>query len=896
MMMKRKGLAALLVLSLLAGVLPVGAVSALADAPSRQVIYVGNENVTSGGYWTTDNNGNVGNRIESAPTTGGYIHYDANTNTLTLHNATIKEELDYSDDIEGGTYIVGSAIGVFNQSGNAELTIQLEGESTIAEVSTGIYVLAPSTDGATLTITGDGSLDASASQYGIAVQSNSSDAALSIENAEVTATSSYSDGVTVQSEDSSNASLTVNGGSLTATGNGTYGAGIQLWFGSSTSGSGTPTVTVSNNAIVRASSNAGGISDNSSADLEVGADSSGDSGGIVFDNGTGTVYGDVTLQENLTIGEGESLTIGDGASLTTGGKLTVNGGTLNGTPNGDVTYKVTGVSLNKDSLTLDVGASDTLTATITPDNATNKNVTWSSDNQNVATVENGKVTAVGVGTATITVTAADGSGKSATCSVTVNAQPTYQIAVAPEELNFSSIYDDQAAPAAQMVTITNTGNQSVTLTQPTAENYEIGTLSATTLAPNETATFTVQPKAGLSAGKYNETIAVSGENGATASVAVSFSVRERPYTPPVNPPTPPSASEETVDAINDAEPGETVSVALEDGDTTLDKEVFETLAGQDITLEISLENGVIWTVNGTDIPADADLSDLDLSVDLDTDGIPANVVNAITGEIGTVQLTLAHDGEFGFTMTLTAPLGVENAGYWANLYHYNETTQQLDFEAAALIDEDGNAALPMSHASQYAIVIDDKSHEEQSTTPVSDLFSDVPANAWYMDAVQYAYDNGLMTGTSATTFEPSTSTTRAMIVAILHRLENGPTADDAGFTDVTDGAWYAESVNWAASVGVVAGFEDNTFRPNDAITREQMAAILYNYAAYKGCDVSASADLSGYSDQPSAWAEEVMQWAVGEGLISGTSTTTLDPQGSATRARVSAILQRFLEG
>lgn len=894
MMMKRKGLAALLVLSLLAGVLPLGAVSALADAPSRQVIYVGNENVTRGGYWTTDGDGNVTAYTGGGTPTDNYIHYDADNNTLTLHNATIKESVSY----DTSTYVLGAAIGVFNQNGDAELTITLEGTNTIAEVSMGIYVLASSesTGSSSLTITGDGSLDASGSQNGIQVQSNSGDATLTIQNVEVTATSKkHGSGVLVRSGENSKASLTVDGGQLTATGSGSSGAGIIFQFGSSEDGSGTPTVTVSNNAIVRASGNAGGISDNSSADIQFGTGSE-ETSGIVFNNGIGTVYGAVTLQENLTIGEGESLTIGDGASLTTGGKLTVNGGTLNGTPNGDVTYKVTGVSLNKDSLTLDVGASDTLTATITPNNATNKNVTWSSDNQNVATVENGKVTAVGVGTATITVTAADGSGKSATCSVTVNAQPTYQIAVAPEELNFSSIYDDQAAPAAQMVTITNTGNQSVTLTQPTAENYEIGTLSATTLAPNETATFTVQPKAGLSAGKYNETIAVSGENGATASVAVSFSVRERPYTPPVNPPTSPTVSEKTIDAINDAEPGETVSVALEDGDTTLDKEVFETLAGQDITLEISLENGVIWTVNGTDIPADADLSDLDLGVALNTDGIPANVVNAITGEIGTVQLTLAHDGDFDFTLTLAAPLGVENAGYWANLYHYNETTQQLDFEAAALIDEDGNAALPMNHASQYAIVIDDVSHEEQPTTPVSDLFSDVPANAWYIDAVQYAYDNGLMTGTSATTFEPNTSTTRAMIVAILHRLENGPMADDAGFTDVTDGAWYADSVNWAASVGVVAGFEDNTFRPNDAITREQMAALLYNYAAYKGYDVSASADLSGYSDQPSAWAEEVMQWAVGEGLISGTSATTLDPQGNATRAQVSAILQRFLEG
>ena len=184
--------------------------------------------------------------------------------------------------------------------------------------------------------------------------------------------------------------------------------------------------------------------------------------------------------------------------------------------------------------------------------------------------------------------------------------------------------------------------------------------------------------------------------------------------------------------------------------------------------------------------------------------------------------------------------------------------------------------------------------DPEPSTDVTDLFTDLAPDAWYIDAVQYAYDQGLMTGTSATTFEPNTSTTRAMIVAILHRLEGGTTADGGTFTDVADGDWYAEAVNWAASVGIVAGFEDGTFRPNEPITREQMAAILYNYAQWKGYDVSNRADLSRYSDQPSEWANEVMQWAVGEGLISGTSATTLDPQGHATRAQVASILQRFL--
>ena len=188
----------------------------------------------------------------------------------------------------------------------------------------------------------------------------------------------------------------------------------------------------------------------------------------------------------------------------------------------------------------------------------------------------------------------------------------------------------------------------------------------------------------------------------------------------------------------------------------------------------------------------------------------------------------------------------------------------------------------------------DWTEPEEPATDVSDIFLDIAPDAWYKDAVQYAYDNGLMTGVSDTEFAPEATTTRAMIVSILARLEGVTTAEAAGFADVDDNDWYATAVNWAANVGVVNGYEDNTFQPNTAITREQLAAILMNYAAYKGYDVSNRADLTSYTDQPSTWAEETMQWAVAEGLISGVTADTLQPQGAATRAQVAAILQRFL--
>ena len=343
------------------------------------------------------------------------------------------------------------------------------------------------------------------------------------------------------------------------------------------------------------------------------------------------------------------------------------------------------------------------------------------------------------------------------------------------------------------------------------------------------------------------------------------------------------------DELENAEKGEQITIDMGD-ETKVPAEIFESLAGKDV--EISFDLGDIqWSVNGADIPTDTDFTDLDLGASLGTSGIPVNVINAITGEHGSVQMTLAHDGAFGFTMTLTAPLGKENAGYWANLYHYDEEAEALNFEAAAKIDEDGSVTIPFSHASQYAIVIDTHSH---AAVDVSDLFTDIAPDAWYKDAIQYAYDNGLMTGVSATEFAPEQTTTRAMIVSILARLEGVTTAQAAGFADVDNNDWYATAVNWAANVGVVNGYEDNTFRPNTAITREQLAAILMNYASYKGEDVSNRADLDGYTDQPSTWAQEAMQWAVAEGLISGVTADTLQPQGAATRAQVAAILQRFL--
>ena len=184
--------------------------------------------------------------------------------------------------------------------------------------------------------------------------------------------------------------------------------------------------------------------------------------------------------------------------------------------------------------------------------------------------------------------------------------------------------------------------------------------------------------------------------------------------------------------------------------------------------------------------------------------------------------------------------------------------------------------------------------------PVSSLpFGDVKTADWFYNDVKYVYEKGMMAGTAADVFAPNATTTRAMIVTILYRLEGSPAVTGtSAFVDVPAGQWYTDAVNWAAANQIVKGTSATTFAPNDSITREQMAAILYRYAQYKGYDVTKKADLSGYSDngQVSAYAKDALAWANAAKLINGVTNTTLAPQGNATRAQVSAILHRFCDG
>ena len=513
--MKKRLLSLLCVLALCLGLLPV---TALAAAP--QTLYVGDYQITNGSAITYLKAGSTAGSLVAGSENDWTVKYEPSTATLTLSGATI----------QGGTNTgsVPYGAGIYAQCNSGEsvsLTIELIGENTITGYY-GIYVNAEisadsnGTD-ASLTITGEnnGSLEVSGSNHGIFVKSGTGNASLNIEKATVTSSTNggYAAGVYVQSganaTGSPNISLSVNGGSLTASGTGNSD-GILFYVGQSQATGATTSLTITDHAIVDARN--GGISASRiSETLPTPKPTGENSSGIVFNGTEGTVYGNVTLDESLTIDQDETLTIPDGSSLNGNGKLTNNGtilvesgGTVTGETGGNgtvvsapkitteslsegtvgtaynqtlqadnnptkwsiadgflpsgltlnentgeisgipttegtstftakaensagsdskqytltiapkPTVSVTGVKLDQTSLSLTVGGTGTLNATVQPDNATNKAVTWSSSNETVATVENGVVTAVGAGTADITVTTQDGQ-KTAVCAVTV---------------------------------------------------------------------------------------------------------------------------------------------------------------------------------------------------------------------------------------------------------------------------------------------------------------------------------------------------------------------------------------------------------------------------------------------------------------------------------------------
>ena len=193
----------------------------------------------------------------------------------------------------------------------------------------------------------------------------------------------------------------------------------------------------------------------------------------------------------------------------------------------------------------------------------------------------------------------------------------------------------------------------------------------------------------------------------------------------------------------------------------------------------------------------------------------------------------------------------------------------------------------------FKVLTDVSECPRDASCPMSG-YTDIDMEAWYHDGIHYCLDEGLMDGVGTGLFAPSATTSRAMIVTILWRLQGSPEAEaEETFTDVAPGDWYADAIAWAAEKGVAEGYEDGSFRPNDAITREQLAAMLWRYAGSPEAD----GDLSAFADgaDTSSWAEQAMSWAVARGLLTGVDNDRLAPGGQATRAQTATLLMRFAQ-
>ena len=814
------------------------------NPPTNHEIYVGGVGLTGTAgmpaYATTNDSGTVTTQDASADNYN--IKWDGAT--LTLNNAAITQGA-----------LGGAAIWYYRDS---DLNIDLVGTNTVtgpsgsgSGASYGILAWDPN-ELIDLTISGDGSLtvtgeDGEEDSYGIYAYD------VTISGGDVTATGGDSE------EDSygiyADNNLTISGGAVNATGGDSEEDSYGIYAYNN--------VTITNGDVTATSGDSGDYSC-----------------GIYAD------YGNIDVSGGTVIAQGgDSVDNSDGICVSKNG-ITISGGEVT-TTGGDTEGRSCGI--DADRITINGGV---FTAT---------GRTGTEGSYGIYT---GALTITG-GTITATGNISGVYGSSEDCKVTIAPQTDQKIAVllGESETAAAAIVGSPFASKTEITSqVNNSGkyfhSEVVGITPPEPEEFTITFDAAGGTTPASQTTvdgkLTSLPTSTRDGYDFLGWYTAGGDQVTTDTVFTADTTLyarwaeqagpgdddKPPYIPPQ--PTGPNTGnsegwDDIQEEIGQAQPGDTITIDM-NGETEVPAEMFEEVAGKDVTVELDLGGGITWTVNGQDVPTDTSLSDLDLGVDLGTNGISADVINTVTGAYGTVQMTLAHDGAFGFTLTLTAPLGRENAGYWANLYHYDEEAEALTFETSAQIADDGSVALRMSHASQYAIVIDDKNHGENAGQPT--------LNTQDHDAYLLGYEDG--------TVRPEGSITRAEVATIFFRLLTDESRDKFwsqtnDYTDVPADAWYNSAVSTLSNAGILDGYEDGTFRPDGNITRAEFATITARFleASYDGGN--RFPDIDGH------WAAEYINEAANAGIVDGYEDGTFRPQQNITRAEAVTMVNRTVD-
>lgn len=344
----------------------------------------------------------------------------------------------------------------------------------------------------------------------------------------------------------------------------------------------------------------------------------------------------------------------------------------------------------------------------------------------------------------------------------------------------------------------------------------------------------------------------------------------------------PSVSDKVAKELKNAKEGSTVTIDMK-GETKLPASVTKEIAGKDVTVELDMGGGMVWSFNGLDVPKGG--VRLDLGVKTGTKTIPAKVINALTGETTTIQLQLNHNGPFGMSLKLSVDLGKKHDGLYANLYIYNPKSGELEFQSAGMISG-GKASWVFDHASDYAIVIDKESHE-----PVT--FPDVPDTAYYAEAVNWAVAKKITEGIGNKLFGSNDPCTRAQIVAFLWRAAGSPGPKTmSGFSDVPADSYYAKAVAWAVENGITGGTGDGKFSPDATCTRAQ--AVTFLYRASGAPAVSGNAAFSDVATN--AYYAAAVKWAEKNGITGGIGGGLFGSDNNCTRAQIVTFLFRAYQG